>query len=380
VKRGTDPTARTSRTSLVPDHIEALLPYVPGKRVEDLERELGITGAVKLASNENPLGPSLHALAAAKATAERAHLYPDDQALALSLALAGVYGVSRAEIGIGHGSNELIDLIVRTFAGPADHAIVGVPTFACYPLSLAAANVPITPVPLRENLFWDLPALRRALRPETKLVFLDHPGNPTSTHIPADELRAFVRELPADVILVIDEAYAEFATASDFASALSMRDLRERLIVLRTFSKVYGLAALRVGYAISTPEIIGYLQRLRVPFNASAIAQAAAVAALADLEHLRRSVEHNSQERARVTAALSGLGLRVAPSQTNFVCVALERPAALVYQGLLREGVIVRPFGPPLHRHLRVSLGLTHENDRFLSALPRVLDTVPAGG
>jgi histidinol-phosphate aminotransferase len=362
----------------VADHIEALLPYVPGKRVEELERELGITDAVKLASNENPLGPSPHALEAARAAAARAHLYPDDQALALSVALAGVYGVTRAEIGIGHGSNELIDLIVRTFAGPRDHAIVGVPTFACYPLSLMAAHVPTTQVPLREDLFWDLAAVRDALRPETKLVFLDQPGNPTSTHIPADALRAFVRELPPDVILVIDEAYAEFATASDFASALCMRDLRERLIVLRTFSKVYGLAALRVGYAISTPEIIGYLQRMRVPFNASAVAQAAAAAALADVEHLRRSVDHNSQERARVTAELLGLGLQVAPSQTNFLCIALERPASLVYHGLLREGVIVRPFGPPLHRHLRVSLGLTHENDRFLAALARVLEAVPA--
>lgn len=362
---------------LVAANIEAILPYVPGKRVDELEREYGITGAVKLASNENPLGPSPHAIEAARLAAAAVNLYPDDQAYALRQRIAQLYGVTSAEVGLGHGSNELIDLIARTFAGDGEHAIVGVPSFACYGLSLAAANVPTTQVRLREGLYWDLQAVRAAVRPETKLIFIDQPGNPSSTHIPQAELRAFLSELPQDVIVVLDEAYAEFASAPDFASALSMRSLRERCIVLRTFSKVYGLAALRLGYAISTPEIIGYLQRVRVPFNASSVAQVAAISALDDTEHLRRSIEHNSRERARLTRALEQLGLAVAPSQTNFVCVCVERPALLVYQALLRAGVIVRPFGAPLHRHLRISVGLEEENDRLLAALPIALASVP---
>lgn len=366
-------------TPLVADNIEAISPYIPGKPAEQLERELGITGAVKLASNENPLGPSPLALQRATAAAATMHLYPDDQAYTLRREIAERNGVSPAEVGLGHGSNELIDLIVRTFATPGEHAVVGAPSFSCYGLCLAAANVPTTVVPLRDSLFWDLAAVRAALERKTKLLFIDQPGNPCSTHIPAAALRALLSDVPEDVIIVIDEAYSEFADAPDFASALGMRELRERLIVLRTFSKAYGLAGLRLGYAVSTPEIIAYLQRVRVPFNANAVVQAAALGALEDREHLRRTVEHNNRERARVTAALEGLGLPVAPSQTNFVCVYVDRPASQVYQALLLAGVIVRPFGPPLHRHLRISIGLTQENDRFLDVLPRVLSQIPVG-
>jgi histidinol-phosphate aminotransferase len=362
---------------LVAPHIEAIQPYVPGKRAEDLERDLGISGAVKLASNENPHGPSPRAMEAAAAAAAGMHMYPDDQAFELRQRIAALYGVATQEVGLGHGSNELIDLCVRTFATPRDHVIVGDPSFSCYALCAAAANVPTTVVPLRDSLFWDLRAVRAAIRPETKLIFLDQPGNPSSTHISAADLEAFLRDVPPDVIIVVDEAYAEFAVAPDFASAVGMRALRERLVVLRTFSKAYGLAAMRLGYAIATPEIISYLMRVKVPFNANSMAQAAALAALDDREYLQHSVAHNTSERARVTAALEALGLPVAPSQTNFVCVYVDRPAAQAYQALLRAGVIVRPFGPPLHRHLRISIGLAHENDRMLATLPRVLAELP---
>jgi histidinol-phosphate aminotransferase len=362
---------------LVAAHIESLSPYVPGKPADELERELGIVGAVKLASNESALGPSVQVVEAVRAAAAALHVYPDDVSAALRTKLAELHGVHSTELAFGHGSNELIDLIVRAFATPDEHAVIGVPSFACYGLSLHAANIPTSTVPLRAGLFWDLHAVRKALRPETKLVFLDNPCNPTSTHIPALGLRAFLAELPESVIAVVDEAYFEFADAPDYQSALGMRDVRERLLVLRTFSKAYGLAALRVGYAIGNATLISYLQRVRVPFNVNTLAQVAALAALEDSAHLRRCVALNSAERARVSRALEGLGLAVAPSQTNFLCVQLDRPAGTVYDALLRGGVIVRPFGPPLHRHLRISIGLPADNDRLLATLPAVLKRIP---
>jgi histidinol-phosphate aminotransferase len=364
---------------LVAANIEAISPYIPGKPAEQLERELGITGAVKLASNENPLGPSPRAVEAARAAAAKLHRYPDDAAYELRHRIAAQWQVRFDEVGLGHGSNELIDLSVRAFATPAEHAVIGTPSFSCYGLSLQAANVPTTKVPMRDGLFFDLPQLTAAVRPETKLMFLDTPGNPTSTHIPAPQLRSFLKELPPDIVVVIDEAYAEFANAPDFESALGMRQLRERLIVLRTFSKAYGLAGLRLGYAIASPELIQYIMRIRLPFNANSVVQAAAMATLDDTAHLARTIELNTRERARLSERLTALGLTVAPSQTNFVIAFLDRPAAAVYQALLEAGVIVRPFGPPLHRHLRISVGLPEENDRLLEVLPRVLKQIPIG-
>jgi histidinol-phosphate aminotransferase len=364
-------------TPLVAANIEALSPYVPGKPAEELERELGIQNAVKLASNENPLGASPRAIEAVRSAASALHRYPDDAAHDLRSRLAAFHNVDTDEIVLGHGSNELIDVIVRTFATSHEHAVIGAPSFSCYALSLQAANIPASVVPLRDGLLWDLNAVRAALRPETKLLFLDNPGNPVSTHIASDALRDFLRALPAGVVAVLDEAYFEYADAPDYASALGMRDLHERLIVLRTFSKAYGLAALRLGYAIAPRALISYLLRVRMPFNANSLAQRAALAALEDQAHLRRCIELNTRERAHLTEALQQLGLRVAKSQTNFVCVDVDRPAAPVYLGLLQKGVIVRPFGPPLHRHLRISVGLPEENARFLSALSEVLAASP---
>ncbi len=360
-------------TPLVAPHIEAVKPYVPGKPVEELERELGIRGAVKLASNENPLGPSPKALDAIARAANEIHRYPDAHAHALRVRLAAHHRIAPGELAFGCGSNELIDLVVRTFAGPSDHAVIGAPSFVCYGMSLRVANVPVTEVPLRHALYWDLDAMHAALRPNTKLVFLDNPNNPTSTHIARSALEAFLRALPASVIPVIDEAYFEFADASDYASALEMRKLHDRLVVLRTFSKAHGLAALRAGYAVASEAMVGYLDRVRAPFNVGTLAQVAALASLDDAEHLARYIALNQRERVRVSAALSAHGLSVAPSQANFLCVGLGRPAAPVYERLLRAGVIVRPFGPPLEKHLRISIGLPAENDRLLAALPQAL-------
>jgi histidinol-phosphate aminotransferase len=276
------------------------------------------------------------------------------------------------ELAFGHGSNELIDLICRAFAGPHEHAVIGVPSFVCYRLSLRAADIPATEVPLDQGLFWNVDRLVAAVQPNTKLLFLDNPNNPTSTHLAASELERLLRALPAHVVPVIDEAYVHFADAADYTSALALRACSANLIVLRTFSKVFGLASLRVGYAIGPAALLGYLPRVGVPFNLNGVAQAAALAALDDVEHVQRCVDGNRAERARVSAALQALGLEVAPSQSNFVCVGFSRPAQPVYQALLRRGVIVRPIAD-LPRHLRISIGLPEENARLIVALREVL-------
>ena len=274
---------------------------------------------------------------------------------------------------VGNGSNELLDLIARTYAGPGDHAVIGVPSFVVYHLALTAANVPFDAVPLKENLFWDLDAMAAKVRPETKLFFVANPNNPTGAHVGKDALVKLLKELPEHVLVVLDEAYVEFADADDYVSALELRDLRERLLVLRTFSKAYGLAANRVGYAIGPASIVGYLNRTRAPFNVGTLAQVAARAALTDREHVERYVAMNREQRARLTEELTALGLRVAPSQANFVFVDFGMPNKEVYDRLLRMGVIIRPMPPPVDTWLRVTVGLPEENDRLLGAVRELL-------
>ena len=354
---------------LVPPNVDRLIPYSPGKPVEELERELGIRDAVKLASNECPTGPSPGVVEAIRTAAAGVNRYPDASTFALRRDLAAHHGVSMDELCIGNGSNELIDLLARTFASPEDHAVFGDPSFVCYQLGCTAANVPFTKVPLREHVSWDVDALLAAVTPKTKLLFVAHPNNPTGAHVPRDDLRRLLRELPERVVAVVDEAYVEFADAPDFESALGMRDLRERLVVLRTFSKAYGMAGLRIGYAIAPREVVSYLNRVRAPFNVNAIAQAAARAALADRDHLERYVAMNRAEREKVVRGLVELGLGVAPSQANFVLADFGMPGRDVYDRLLRMGVIIRPMPPPIDTSLRITIGLPNENDRLLAAV-----------
>ena len=354
---------------LVPDYIERLIPYKPGKPVEELERELGIRGAVKMASNENPVGPSPKVIEAVQQAALGMHRYPDGAAYALRADLAAHHGVTMDEVVTGNGSNELIDLICRTFAGPADHAVFGKPSFVCYWLGCTAANVPFTEVPLRDDLAWDVDALLAAVQPETRILFLANPNNPTGAHVGRAELSRLLRELPPQVLAVVDEAYVEFPDAEDYVTALELRDLRERLLVLRTFSKAYGLSGLRVGYAIGPGALVSYLHRVRAPFNVNALAQQAARVALTDPEHVVAYVRMNGEQRAWLTEQLGALGLRVAPSQANFVLVDFGRPGPEVYDALLRQGVIVRPMPPPIDTWQRVTVGLPEENARLLAAV-----------
>lgn len=357
--------------ALVPENVARMIPYRPGKPAPELERELGITGALKLASNENPLGPSPKAVEAVKAAAPDLHLYPDGAAYRLREALAARHGVPMDEVVLGNGSNELIDLICRTFPGRDEHVVFGKPSFVCYWLGCTAAGVPYTEVPLRDDLHWDVDAMLAAVRPETKVLFLANPNNPTGAYVGRADLERLLRELPPKVIAVLDEAYVEFPDADDYVSALELRGLRERLLVLRTFSKAYGIAALRVGYAIGPAELVGYLHRMRAPFNVNALGQLGALAALDDAAHVERYVALNATERVRVARALGELGLEVAPSQANFLLVGFERPGAEVYDALLHQGVITRPMPSPLGRWLRITLGTAPMNDRLLEVLAK---------
>jgi len=350
-----------------------MIPYRPGKPVEELERELGIRDAIKLASNENPIGPSPKVVEALNDFARQAGRYPDGAAHALRSDLADVHDVTMEEICLGNGSNELIDLLPRTFTLPDDHLVFGKPSFVCYWLAATACGADFTEVPLKDNLHWDVDALLAAVRPETKLLFLANPNNPTGAYVGRDELVRLLEKLPPRVIAVVDEAYVDFPDAEDYVSALTLRDTRERLIVLRTFSKAHGLAALRVGYAIGPSGLIDYLQRMRAPFNVNAFGQYAARVALTDREHVARYVALNAQERTRVARALTELSLVVAPSQANFLLVDFARPGPEVYDALLHQGVIVRPMPPPIDTWQRITLGTPEQNDRLLASVAKIL-------
>ncbi len=363
----------TETPAIVPPNVERMIPYKPGKPLEELERELGIRNAIKLASNENPYGPSPKVIEAVREAAAGLHFYPDGAAFALRRDLAAQHEVEMDQICLGSGSNELIDLLCRTFPSREDHVIFGKPSFVCYWLGCIGAGVAFTEVGLRDHLAWDVDAILAAVQPNTKLLFVANPNNPTGVHLPRPELERLLRELPEHVVCVLDEAYVDFADADDYASALQLADLRERLIVLRTFSKVYGLAGLRVGYAVGPATLIQYLHRMRNPFNVNAMGQLAARVALADQAHVAHCVERNAAERARLSASLRERGFEVAPSQANFVLFDAKRPSAEVFDGLLRRGVIVRPMPPPIEQWVRLTVGTPAQNDRMLDGLDVVL-------
>lgn len=357
--------------SLVTPSIEKLRPYEAGKPIEELERELGVENVIKLASNENPFGPSPKAIEAMRRVIEESHRYPDASAFRLRARLSEKLGVAPDSIIQGNGSNELLELLVRTFTTPAHHIVFATPAFVVYEIAALAHGVPYTAVPLRDDTH-DLPRMAEAVTDQTRVMFIANPNNPTGTHVSKSAVERLLRDVPENVIVAIDEAYFEYADALDYPDCLALRGLRERLVVLRTFSKIYGLAALRVGYAVAPPELVGYMNRLRAPFNVSTVGQAAAIAALDDTEHLERSRRLNREGRDRLERELRRMGFRVTNSQANFVYVDLGRPARPVYDRLLRLGVIVRPFGA-LPDNLRITVGTPAENDRLCGALAEAL-------
>lgn len=354
---------------VVSEGISKLRPYVPGKPVEEVARELGIANATKLASNENPLGPSPKALEAATAVLAGIHRYPDAAAFSLRERLSRVLRVGADELVFGNGSNELLDVVIRTFCQPGDHVVFAEPSFVVYEMSALASNLTYTAVPL-QDFRHPLKVMAAACTENTRVVFIANPNNPTGTYVTYDEVVEFLDTISDEIFVVLDEAYFEFATASDYPDGLKLRHLHDRLIVLRTFSKAYGLAGLRVGYGVLKPEYADYMNRVRAPFNVNALAQAAAIAALDDAEHLRKGIELNRDERQRVTDAVSKLGLAVVPSQANFIYIHLPGQAKALCDRVLQRGVITRMTSAD---GLRVSIGLPEENDRFLAVLSEVL-------
>lgn len=357
--------------TLVTPTIASLRPYEPGKPAEEVARELGIADATKLASNENPLGPSPLAIEAIGRALAGVHRYPDARSYCLRERLAARHRVSMPEVLTGNGSNELIELVVRTFCTADHHVVFAEPSFVVYRMICLVHGVPFSAVPLRDDTH-DLDAMAAAVTSKTRVMFIVNPNNPTGTYVARAALERLLRTLPPAVIVVVDEAYIDYADAGDFPDALELRALRERLIALRTFSKIHGLAALRVGYAVGPAELLDYMDRVRAPFNVGTLGQVAALAALADQAHVERSQRSNREQRSRLAVELSRLGLRVVPSQANFLYVDFGRPVAPVYEQLLRLGVIVRPFGH-LPRCARITVGTARDNDRLLEALGEVL-------
>jgi len=335
-----------------------------------LERELGLTDSIKLASNENPLGPSPLALAALREAADGVHRYPDGASFALRARLAERLDVSGEQLVFGCGADELLELLAKTLLGPGDEVVHAWPSFAMYPIVTRGMGATAIRVPLREDMVHDLDAMAAAITPRTKLVLLCNPNNPTGTSVGSAEFEAFVRELPPDVVLAVDEAYREFVRREDFPESLSLLRTRPGSVGLRTFSKIYGLAGLRVGYGIADRELAGYLERARHPFNVNRLAEAAALAALDDEEHVRRTREINRTGIEFLERELRRLGHEVWPTDANFLLV---RTGPGYHDALLATGVIVRPLdGFGLSDCIRISIGTPEENERLLKAMQRI--------
>ena len=351
-----------------------LEPYVAGKPLAEIERELGIRGAVKLASNENPYGPSPKAVAAIQRALSSVHDYPDGGGYYLHGALAKKHGVDPSCIVLGNGTNDVIDLVVRTFLRPDETMLFTQPSFVVFKMVARSLGRTVKVVPSAPDLKHDLRALAKAVDARTKLVFLDNPVNPTGTYVDRAALEAFFRDIPDDLLVVLDEAYFEFAVARDYPDGLDWLGKRKRLVVMRTFSKCYGLAGLRVGYGVADPELVDFMNRGRQAYNVNSLAQVGALAALEDDEHLEKTVRLNRVEMDRLVPLLRARGLDVTDSQANFVLVDFHRNAAEVCAAVRRRGVILCPLGQyGLPTCARVSIGSAPQNDKLLAALDATL-------
>ena len=363
----------TQWESLANEHILGIAPYEPGKPTEELERELGIVDAIKLASNENPLGPSDRVQKALIAALPHLNRYPDGSGHYLRQALAKKHGVSIDQVVLGNGSNELIELIVRTFLRPGDEAVVPHPSFMVYPMIVQAAGGIRVMVMLKDYRL-DLEAMARAITPMTKMVFIANPNNPTATIVTADEVAHFMSRVPPRTIVVFDEAYIEFAMGPDFPDVLASVKQGRKVMVLRTFSKSASLAGLRVGYGVADADAIALMNRIRQPFNVNALAQVAALAALDDESHVMECVRMIEAGRHYLYDEFNALGIKYVPSRANFILVDVGHSASDVYQKLLKEGVIVRPLTPfGMESALRITIGTPQENRRLVKALRHVL-------
>jgi histidinol-phosphate aminotransferase len=362
---------------LVTANIEKLRPYAPGKPIEETEREYGVQDPAKMASNENPLGPSPRAIEAMRAGITEMNLYPDGGCYYLKERLAKHltrHNVEPHNLIIGNGSNEIIEFIIRTFVASDENVVTGDPSFIIYRLATISHNRQEISVPLLPDLTYDLEGIQRAVTPKTKLVCLANPNNPPGTVIRRDEFLDFLAHVRDDIIICLDEAYAEYITDPEVPDGLEFAPYRHRLVVLRTFAKVYGLAGLRIGYGVSSKILVDYMDRVRPPFNVNRMAQAAAMAALDDTEHVERTRELNTRSLKYLEQELTRLKVKWYPSQANFILVDFERPADPIYEGLLYQGFITRPvanYGLP--NCLRITTGTDEQNRGLVKALEQVL-------
>ncbi len=353
--------------------IAGLTPYKPGKPIEALEREYGVNNIIKLASNENPLGPSPAATAAMKSAEGEIYRYPDGNGFELKQALAGHLQVNADQITLGNGSNEILELLARTFVSPDDEVLFSQHAFAVYPIVTQAVGATAVTAPAR-NYGHDLDAMARRITDRTRLIFIANPNNPTGTWLTANDLKRFLDQTPQTAVVAVDEAYFEYVEEPEYASALDFLSEYPNLVITRTFSKIYGLAGLRMGYGVSSPAIADLLNRARQPFNTNLLAQAAAIAALGDAGFVAKSRETNRAGYGWLVGQLEKLGVFVIPGVGNFVSFRVD-DAMDVYEALLRQGVIIRPIEDyDLPGFLRVTIGSGEENARFIDALSRTLN------
>ncbi|QOC21655.1 histidinol-phosphate transaminase [Wenzhouxiangella sp. AB-CW3] len=359
--------------------VRELTPYTPGKPIDELEREYGVTDSIKLASNENPLGSSPKAIEAVRGELDDLWLYPDANGFHLKQALSARHGVDPDCITLGNGSNDVLVFLAQAFLQPGLESVFSQYAFAVYPIATQmvgarASIAPALPADHPMPLGHDLRALFERVGSDTRLVFVANPNNPTGTWLEAQRLKDFIGSLPPHVICVVDEAYTEYAESDTLGDASAWLDEFPNLVVTRTFSKAYGLAGLRVGYALSNPGIADLLNRLRPPFNVNSLALAAARAALDDHEFIERTRKINSEGLGQLGEGLTGLGAKVIPSAANFVLTGFDRPGGELNEALLQRGVIVRPVGNyGLDNYLRITVGTPEQNERVLAALADIL-------
>jgi histidinol-phosphate aminotransferase len=353
--------------------VRALSPYKPGKPMQELERELGLSGIIKLASNESPLGPGPAALSAVAECARGIARYPDGNGFALKQALAAQHQVTPESITLGNGSNDVLELITRGFVTSDNEVVFSRHAFAVYPLVTQAVGARAV-VTRAKDFGHDLDAMAAAVTPKTRVVFIANPNNPTGTWLSADAIESFLELVPEKVLVVVDEAYLEYVDEPAYESFIPRIGKHRNLIVTRTFSKAYGLAGLRAGYSVSDTQVADVLNRVRQPFNVNAMALAAAEAALGDRAHLGKSIEVNRSGMKKLVEAFDRMDIEHIPSVGNFVSAHMPRPGAEIFSALLEQGVIVRPIAEyEMPDFVRVTVGLEEENDRFIESLKKVI-------
>lgn len=365
---------------LFKNHIDSIRPYEPGKPLEEVQRELGLREVIKLASNENPLGTSKKALRAIRKFASRVFLYPDGNAYYLKRKLAELIGVSENHLILGNGSNEIIEFLVKGFVKEGDKVVSSACSFLVYPLVTRTLGGQFVEVPMKDFRY-DLKGILKQINGKARLIFIANPNNPTGTYVHRDEVHEFVDKVPEEVMICFDEAYFDFVEAADFPDTLSYvkRD-KPNVIVLRTFSKSYGLAGLRVGYGIAPPELVAYLNKIRQPFNVNSMAQMAALAALEDRDFLKRTKEAIREGKGFLYKEFDRLGFRYFPSEANFILVDIQKDGEEMFRLLLKRGVIVRSMKAyGLDTFIRVTIGKPNQNRKFVSELKQLIQTMEKG-